>query len=185
MMLMIARSMAFGFLFLAGTLSAQEAPSFPQPTTEHQWLEKFSGSWTTSCSAKMGPDQPAQECKGTLTSKMVGGFWLINETKGEWSGMPMIGVQTIGYDEGKEKYVGTWIDSATSFMWKYEGSVDKGKTTLTLEADGPNFFVPGKMAKFQDIYEFKSDNEIAMTSQIQSDDGKWIIFMSGTATRSN
>jgi hypothetical protein len=58
-------------------------------------------------------------------------------------------------------------------MWKYEGEVDKSGKTLTLEAEGPNFTVPGSMTKFQDIYEFKSENEIIMTSRMLGKDGKW------------
>jgi hypothetical protein len=54
---------------------------------------------------------------------------------------------------------------------------------LTLEADGPNMMVPGKMSKFRDIYEFKSPDEIATTSSMQGDDGKWITFSTGTARR--
>jgi hypothetical protein len=41
----------------------------------------------------------------------------------------------------------------------------------------------GKLAKFRDVYEFKSQDEIATTSQMQGEDGKWITFMTGTAKR--
>ncbi|MCC9600940.1 DUF1579 domain-containing protein [Stieleria sp. JC731] len=181
------RSIAAGLLLITGTFAgnviAQDVPEMPKPTTEHQWLDKFTGKWATDCSAKMGPDQADVECKGHMTSRSVGGFWVINEMKGEMSGMPMIGVQTIGYDKAKGKFVGTWIDSSNSFMWKYEGSLNKEKTTLTLEAEGPNFFVDGKMANFRDIYEFTSDDQFLLKSQIESEDGQWITFMSGTATR--
>ncbi len=95
----------------------------------------------------------------------------------------MVGVQTIGYDAAKKKYVGTWVDSMTDFMWKYEGSVDKSGKILTLEAEGPNFASPGKLTKFQDIYEFKSADVIAITSKMLGDDGKWVTFMSGSANR--
>lgn len=71
----------------------------------------------------------------------------------------------------------------TAFMWHYEGTVDASGKVLTLDADGPNFMSAGKMTKFQDIYEFTSENEMVMTSRMQSDDGELIKFMSGTATR--
>jgi hypothetical protein len=94
---------------------------------------------------------------------MLGGFWVLNEMKGDMVGEPMTGVQTIGYDEARKMYVGTWVDSMTAYMWQYEGNVDATGKVLTLDADGPNFMSDGKLTKFQDIYEFKSNDEIVIT----------------------
>lgn len=171
--LFCVQEMAFG----------QEAAAMPAPTQEHAWLDKFVGEWTTESKATMGPEQPPMQCIGTLTSRKLGGFWILNEMKGEWSGEPMLGIQTIGYDEGKKKYVGTWVDSATAFMWKYEGSVDSTGKVLTLGADGPNFTDAGKLTKFEDVYEFKSADEILMTSRMLDSKGNWVTFMSGSAKR--
>jgi hypothetical protein len=41
----------------------------------------------------------------------------------------------------------------------------------------------GKRTKFQDIYQFKSADEMLLTSRMLGEDGKWITFMSGTAKR--
>lgn len=170
-------------LFLHGQVLGQETPAMPKPAPEHAWLKKFTGEWTTESKATMGPDQPPMQCSGTLTSRPLGEFWVLNEMEGDMSGTTMIGIQTIGYDESKKKYVGTWVDSMTSFMWRYEGSVDPSGRVLTLDADGPNFMGDGKTMKFQDIYEFKSADEILMTSRMLGDDGEWATFMSGTAKR--
>jgi hypothetical protein len=179
----LSTSVALGLLISAGTTLAQEPPAMPAPSSEHVWLEKFVGEWVTKSEAKMGPDQPAMQCSGTLSSRMLGGFWVLNEMKGDMVGEPMTGVQTIGYDEARKMYVGTWVDSMTAYMWQYEGNVDATGKVLTLDADGPNFMSDGKLTKFQDIYEFKSNDEIVMTSRMMGNDGQWITFMSGTATR--
>lgn len=150
-------------LFVHGFVFGQEGPAMPQPSQEHVWLQKFKGEWTTESKAKMAPDQPPMQCSGTLSSRQLGEFWVLNEMKGEMYGAPMNGVQTIGYDDAKKKYVGTWVDSMTAFMWQYEGSVDPSGRVLTLEADGPNFMGNGKLTKYQDIYEFKSADAILMT----------------------
>ena len=71
----------------------------------------------------------------------------------------------------------------TDFLWRYEGSVDETGKILTLAADGPSFTESGKLTKFQDIYEFKSADEITMTSKALGPDGEWVTFMTGTATR--
>lgn len=150
---------------------AQESPAMPKPTQEHNWLHQFIGEWTTASKATMLPDQPPMQCSGTMSSRQLGGFWVLNEMKGEWAGDPMTGIQTLGYDEGKKKYAGTWVDSATAFMWRYEGSVDASGKVLTLDADGPNFMGDGKLTKFQDVYEFKSTDEILLTSRMLGTDG--------------
>ncbi len=175
----------FVILSLIGAMSlvAQEPPMATQPTKEHQWLQKFVGEWATQSKAEMGPGQPAMECSGTISSRSLGGNWVLNDLKGEWMGVTMLGVQTLGYDVTKKKYVGTWVDSSNAMMWQYVGEVDSTGKILTLEADGPNMMEPGKMTKFQDIYEFKSADEILMTSKMLSSDGKWVSFMTGTAKR--
>lgn len=162
---------------------ADEVPELPGPEKQHEWLRQFTGEWSTHSKAEMGPGQPAMECSGSITSRMIGGFWVVNEMKGDMAGVPMSGVQTIGYDTKRKKYIGTWIDSSCSFMWKYEGSVDAAGRVLTLEAEGPNIMAGGELTRFQDIYEFKSRNEITISSRMLSKDGKWITFLTGTATR--
>jgi hypothetical protein len=183
MKLAIAHFLALCLIVVAVNGFCQEPPQMPEPTEQHAWLDHFVGNWVTKSEGTLGPDQPPMQCSGTMASRKLGGFWVLNEMKGDMGGAPMTGVQTIGYDESKKKYVGTWVDSMMPFMWQYEGSLDASGKILTLEADGPNFVSEGKLTKFQDIYEFKSADEIAMTSKMLGDDGKWITFMSGMATR--
>src|SRR5690606_7628505 len=122
-----------------GKVGAQEQPEFPGPVKEHQWLKRFVGKWSTESKAIMAPDQPPVECTGTIDSQMFGEIWVVNEMRGNYQGTPMRGLQTIGYDPAKKKYVGTWIDGMVNHMWHYEGTVDESGKTLTLEAEGPDF----------------------------------------------
>jgi hypothetical protein len=167
----------------ATALQAQEAPQFPEPVKEHEWLKQFVGKWESESEVMMGPDQPAIKSKGSATARMLGGFWVVVELTGEMGGVTMHGLQTIGYDPEKSKYFGTWVDSMTSYLWRYLGSVDESGKILTLEADGPSFMTAGKTAKFRDAYEFKSKDHVVFTSSMQTEDGKWITFMTGHMRR--
>lgn len=111
---------------------------------------------------------------------MLGGFWVVNKMDAKMTGMTFRGIQTIGYDVEKKKYIGTWIDSTAGFMWKYEGTVSGNK--LTLEADGPDMSNPGKKAKYRDSYEFKTADKVIVKSEMQVN-GKWVTFMEGTGQR--
>jgi len=168
---------------LASPVSAQEPPKFPGPQKEHEVLKQFAGDWETDSEAEAGPGKPAMKCKGRIHSKMLGGFWVVSELETEMMGTKVVGVQTIGYDPKTQKYVGTWVDSVMNHMWKYEGSLDKTGKILTLEAEGPTFLGDGKTAKFRDVYEFKTNDLIGMSSMIEDENGKWITFMTGTARR--
>jgi hypothetical protein len=170
-------------LMASSSLVAQEAPAMPTPQKEHEWLKQFVGEWESELKSSGIPGLPEMTCQGTIVSRPLGGFWISSRLKSDTPGMEMEGLQTIGYDPAAKKYVGTWVDAMGPHLWKYEGFVDPTGKILTLEADGPNFFSPGKMAKFRDIYEFSSPDRLLISSTIQGEDGKWVTFMKGEAKR--
>ncbi len=169
-----------GFALPTVTLG-QEFPVV-EPKSQHQWLQKFVGKWTTVSKSKMAEGQPAMEMAGTIESETVGNLWLINTMKGEVGGFQVHGRQTIGYSESKQCYIGTWIDNSSEFMWHYKGTVKDDKI-LALEAEGPDMSDPDKTALYKDQYEFLNDDKIRFTSSVKSPDGQWIDFMEGIATR--
>ena len=175
---------ALSFGIFNGSTSAQEQANVPGPQKEHEWLQKFVGEWETTTKGKAGPDQPAMEIKGKISSRQVGRLWVINEMRADLGTSRMHGVQTIGYDPKKKKYVGTWVDSMMNFMWKYEGSVDESGNKINLDARGPaSMAADGKPALYRDSYEFKTPDLIIVTSSVQNEDGEWVAFMTGEAKR--
>jgi hypothetical protein len=158
----------------AAQLTAQEMPQMPAPVKEHLWLQQFVGEWETEVEITMAPDQPPMKGKGTESTRALGGFWIIGEGKGEMEGMPgtMTSVLTLGYDPSSQKYTGTWVDSMTSHLWKYEGTVDPTGKILTLNTEGPCPMKPG-IVKFKEVTEIKDRDHRVFTSSMQGDDGKW------------
>jgi len=170
-------------VLVQSALLGQEAPAFPASQKEHAWLQQFVGEWDVTSEAVMEPGQPPIKCTGTMSSRMLGGFWVVSEMTNEMMGTKMTAIQTIGYDPLEKKYLGTFIDSMQGHMWKYLGTVDPTGKILTLEAEGPNFMQAEKMSKYQDVYEFKSKDHILMSSLMQGDDGKWVTFTRGDFKR--
>ncbi len=177
------KMMLTGFIaaLLAGaTLYAvQEAPKQCALTQEkeHQWLQRFVGEWVSETEA-IAPGQPAFTTTGTETVRSIGGIWVIAEnTSPTPMGMPMTGLLTIGYNPQEKKFVGTWIDSMTSHLWTYEGSLDPAGRILTLEAEGPSFVDPAKTCRYRDAIELKSDDHKVLTSSVLGDDGEWQRFV--------
>src|SRR5262245_47179875 len=149
-----------------------------EPQKEHQWLQRLVGEWTSEAEAVMGPDKPPEKFKGTDSVRTIGGLWTVCEGRGEMpGGGTATTIMTLGYDPVRKRFVGTFIGSMMTYMWTYDGQLDADSKILTLGAEGPSFAGDGKMAKYQDIIEFKSDDHRTLSSQVLGDDGKWNHFM--------
>jgi hypothetical protein len=92
-------------------------------------------------------------------------------------------ILTLGYNPQKEKYVGTWIGSMMTHMWVYEGQLDAAERALALDTEGPSMTEEGKLAKYRETIEFKSDDHRVFTSRVQGEDGAWQQLMSANYKR--
>jgi hypothetical protein len=146
-----------------------------ESTKEHEWLKQFVGDWTYEGEARMGPDKPPENFKGTESVRSLGELWILGEGRGEMPGGGMATtLLTLGYDPKKNRYVGTWIGSMMTHLWVYEeGSLDAEKTTLTLGAAGPSMAGDDTFAKYRDVIAIKSDDHRVLTSYVLAHDGSW------------
>lgn len=155
-----------------------------EPQNEHQWLQKLVGEWTYETEARMEPGTPPEKSTGTESVRSLGGLWILAEGQGE---MPGCGtattMMTLGYDPQKQRYVGTWIGSMMTYLWVYDGELDAAERVLTLDNEGPAMAGEGKMAKYRDVIEFKSDDHWVMTTHVLGDDSQWHGFMTANYRR--
>jgi hypothetical protein len=86
-------------------------------------------------------------------------------------------IMTLGYDPQNERFVGTFIASMMTHMWRYNGSLDATEKILTLETEGPSMTDPKKMSKYKDVIEIQSDSHRVLSSHVQDDNGHWRQFM--------
>jgi hypothetical protein len=145
---------------------------------EHAWLQKLAGEWTYEGDVAMGPGQPRAKFKGTESVRPLGDLWIVGEAQGEMPGGGAATMMiTLGYDPQSKRYVGTWVGSMMSHLWIYDGEMDSAGRVLTLNAEGPSMSGNGKMAKYQDIIEVKSDDHRILRARVLGDDGTWNEFM--------
>lgn len=156
----------------AACLRAQEPAESSAPGAEHAWLGQLEGEWETVAEAIVAPGQPPLESKGTESVRRLGDSWVLSEVESSFMDIPFSAVLTLGYDAEAKKFVGTWIDSLSSYLWHYEGTLDADGRTLTLEAEGPCPRTPGKHAKYRDVIEVEGPNERTLTSRALID-GAW------------
>ena len=156
------------------------AQEMPKPQKEHEWLQQLTGEWDTEGEIFGEPGKPPTKTRGGESNRAIGGFWILSEHKGDFFGTPFTGIFSLGYSPEKKKYVGTWIDSMTSHLWTYTGSVDAAGKALTLDAEGPG--QDGKPAKFREILTVVDKNQKTFTSSIEKD-GQYVTFLKITYTR--
>lgn len=155
-----------------------------EPQKEHQWLQKLVGEWTSEAEATMGPDKPPEKFTGTESVRSLGGLWILAEGRGEMpGGGAATTLLTLGYDPQKKRFVGTFIGSMMTHLWVYDGALDADGKALTLDTEGPSMAAEGKMVKYQDVIEFKSDDHRTLTSRMLGDDGEWHTFMTANYRR--
>jgi hypothetical protein len=93
-----------------------------KPGAEHAMLAKSAGRWNCTVKAWMDPTAEPQVSEGTEESEMTfGGRYLQSHFKGSMMGQPYEGMGTLGYDNVKKKYVGTWFDTMSTGIMGFEG----------------------------------------------------------------
>lgn len=147
----------------------------PPPTPEHEWLLRFVGNWDAQIEMLGAPEQPPMKTRGTETARMVGGYWLVSD--GRNNEFPYAFRLTLGFDPKRRIYIGTWIDSMTSFLWHYEGAVDPTGRILSLETEGPFPPIPGTISRYREVTEFLSESHRVFTSARLGEDGNWTTHM--------
>jgi hypothetical protein len=153
-----------------GTLAAP-------PTDEHAWLQQLVGEWTAVAEANMGPGVAPMKVDCTESMRSIGGLWVVGEGSAIFSGVTVTSMLTIGYDPTKKTFVGSWVDSTQTHMWTYLGKLDETRTTLILEAEGPDFVDPTKTAHYRDIIELLGKDKRVLTSWVLDANGNWTSLM--------
>ena len=156
----------------------QESMMKAEPRGEHRWLHKLVGEWTYEGEATMEPGKPPMKFQGTESVRSLGGLWTLAEGQGKMpDGSPATTIMTLGYDPQRRRFVGTFIGSMMTHLWVYDGTLNASEKTLTLHTEGPHMAVEGKIAKYKDVIEFKSDDHRLLSSHTLGEDGKWHEFM--------
>jgi len=159
---------------LSGSLlaGAQQGHELPKPGKQHEALKYFEGTWDATAKFMTEPGKPMAESKGSEKAELIlGGFWLSFEYKGEMMGMSFTGRGTMGYDQQKQKYVGTWIDSMKSGLFLSEGKADEQFKVFTMMAQG-YCDSEGKAITMKQVYEIKDQDTYTLSFLTPNPDGK-------------
>jgi hypothetical protein len=154
----------------------QTATPLPGPDGQHRWLARLVGEWDWVGRADLGGGQ-ALENSGTDRFRAIGEYWVVGEGASVDGGVPFRSVLTLGFDPVSRRFVGTWIDSTSSHLWRYDGELDPAGNKLTLTSEGPSPTDPAARATFREVIEFKSPDHRVNTGSVLGPDGRWTEFL--------
>ena len=96
-------------------------------------LQSRVGVWDVECAYHMGADEP-MHVSAVETVEALGPFWTVSLFECELpGGIPLVGRASVGFDTNREKFHSTWIDSATPYLYTFDGEYDREARALRLE----------------------------------------------------
>ena len=108
-------------------------------TQNHTYLkERFVGDWDVHTTAWMEPGAEPEKAQNASHAELIlGGRFLKVDFKGQMMGEPFEGLQIIGFDNLKQKFITFWIDSSSTAFFLTEGTKEGMVTTETGEWPDP------------------------------------------------
>ncbi|HEY6871569.1 MAG TPA: DUF1579 domain-containing protein [Geobacteraceae bacterium] len=110
------------------------------PGAPHKLLARMAGTWSMKGSCRMEPGGDLIDHTGSSEQRMIlDGRFLQQDFRGQMMGISFTGMGFTGYDNHKEKYVSTWLDSFGTGIYHFEGtgSADGRTITQTCSYDDP------------------------------------------------
>lgn len=141
------------------------------PGAPHKALEPFIGTWDTTVKTWMTADAPPMESSGLSEHRAIlGGRYIEQRFEGTFMGMPFQGVGYTGYDNIKQKYVGSWMDNmSTAVMMSYGSSEDGKNFVFMATMDDP---MTGKPVDVKEKITVVDKDHISMEMWAPGPDGK-------------
>jgi hypothetical protein len=146
-----------------GDPSKDEWIKFGQPGEEHARLKPLVGEWAVH--GKMtGPDGKVTESDSTSSISMfLGDRFLLQEVNGKFEGMDFQGRGLIGYDKGRKKWVGAWVDNFGTGIMTSEGVENEKGKCWTFEG---SFQGPQGPIAMKDVLKVLGPNELSWVSHM-------------------
>jgi hypothetical protein len=103
------------------------------PAAMHEMLAKADGDWNTISRWWMDPAGEPMESEGTAKFEMIlGGRYQRSYHTGEVMGMPMEGINLLGYDNATEEFTSIWIDNMGTGTAVAKGKYDEDTQSIIM-----------------------------------------------------
>lgn len=141
------------------------------PGEHHEHLAKVVGTWDAVTSFVVDPSQPPLDGTGTMECEMVlGGRYVQGHFHmDDMMGMPFDGISFAGYDNLRQEFVSTWMDSMGTGIMYMTGQMEGQK----MELQG-SVAAPGGEKHMKIVTEWQDDDHFTDTFMDKQPDGSWV-----------
>jgi hypothetical protein len=152
------------------------------PGNMHEMLAKSVGEWTYVSKWWDSPSAKPMVSEGRSVDEMIlGGRYLKSTSYGEAMGMPMEGMNIVGYDKATNEIISFWIDNLGTGMTMARGKYDEKTKVCDMKGTMVDPMT-GKDVEYRQTMKFIDDkNHIFEMFMMQ--DGKEFKAMEITFTR--
>jgi hypothetical protein len=144
--------------------------------SQHAALERDVGTWDADIQVTPGPGAEPQSSTGVLSNRMIGSRWIVSDFKNTATGFEGHGVY--GWDDAKQSYAGTWIDSMRGSLVIGNATLDGDRLAFSFEAKRAD-----RTMRWRDVYEYTDTNTRRFTSYIELAPGQEHAVVSATYRR--
>jgi len=119
---------------------------------EHKQLDYFVGDWNATTSMFMDPKAPPQKTEGKSHSETImGGRYVRMKYEGSFEGQSFTGEGYLGFDNIKNKFFNTWIDSMSTSFWLAYGTYDAAAKSYTFHGEMADYSKTGANMKVRQV----------------------------------
>ena len=106
-----------------------------EPGPEHAFLAKKVGVWDIECEYFFDPSSDPMRATGVDTVEALGPYWIVARSQFDLPGITLNGIAATGFDPVVKMFKGTWFDSATPFLYNFEGMYDAERDLLEMTGE--------------------------------------------------
>jgi hypothetical protein len=112
--------------------------AYASPGNHHEALAERVGNWDVKVTTWLAPGAAPEVSTGKSEITMImGGRYLLENFSGEFDGRSFAGMGLTGYDNLKQRYVATWIDTMSTGIMAAE-STSIGEDSVEYRGEGPD-----------------------------------------------
>lgn len=153
-----------------------------KPGEQHKLLERLTGSWEAKVKNWLEAGATPMESMGTSGKKMImGGRFLQELFNGIMMGNKFSGLSITGYDNHSEKFETVWLDSTSTSLLLFQGTVSQDQKKITMDCSHADV-VRGPM-NWRSVTTFIDDNTHLFEMFSMRQNGKAERIMEITYTR--
>lgn len=132
---------------------------FAQPGEGHKHFARLAGKWSAAVKFWFTPDAPPSESVGSAEFRLIfGGRFLVQEFKGRAMGQPFEGQGLTGFDNFRQEYISTWIDSMGTCLMITRGTAGADGNTIDYRGTHDDPATGRKDVPMRSVARFEGDD---------------------------